>query len=688
MAQEPGKIRNVAVLGHRGSGKTSLVESMLFEAGATTRLGSVPDGTTVSDYDDDEKRRSMSIASTVCHASWEGRRINLIDTPGDPSFQGEALAALGVVEGAIVEISGVAGVEVSTDRLWRRAEERRLPRLVHVNLLDRERADFDAAVASLKKLSDKIVVVAMPMGVEQGYRGMIDLVHMVAYPDPGSKKEGSGEPIPEEFAAEATRLHEALIEIVAESADELIEKYLEGQEISAEEMASALKAMVARAEAFPVTCGSATRNSGTHALLDLIVEALPSPKRAGGMRGRNAAGDELTIGLDDGTAAYVFKTIADPFAGKLSIFRVIAGTITGDSQLVNLRTRGKERIGGLVDLQGKEHATVTSFGPGDIGAVAKLKDVTTGDLLLDRERDLAIDSVPLPAPVVSVAIEPGRKGEEEKMASALRRLQEEDPTLVVHRDERTGEMLVEGLSQMHIEVTVEKVKRRFGVEVITHPPRVPYLEAVRKAARGHGRHKKQTGGRGQFGDCHIEVEPLPAHEGYQFIDKIVGGVIPQSFRPAVDKGVQEAMQKGDLAGFPVVGVQVRLVDGSYHTVDSSEMAFKIAGTMAFRDAYQKADPVLLEPVMAVEISVPDENVGDITGDLNSRRGRLLGIEPRGSATVVRAEAPMGEMLTYSQTLTSVTGGRGDYSMSFLRYEEVPAHIAGKVMAEAKKAAEH
>jgi elongation factor G len=624
----------------------------------------------------------------VCHAPWEGRRINLVDTPGDPSFQGDALAALGVVEGAVFEVSAVAGVEVATERLWRRADERALPRLVHVNLLDRERADFAAAVDSLAKLSDKTVVVAMPMGEEHEYAGMIDLVHMVAYPDQHGKKEGGGEAIPAAYADDATRLHEALIERVAESADELIEKYLEGEEITAEEMAEALKAMVSRAELFPVTCGSATRNSGTHALLDLIVEALPSPKRAGGVRGRNAAGDDLVIGLDDGVAAYVFKTIADPFAGKLSIFRVLSGTITGDSQLVNSRTRGKERMGGLVELQGKEHGPVTTFGPGDIGAVAKLKDVTTGDLLLDRERDISIDAVPLPAPVVSVAIEPGRKGEEEKMATALRRLQEEDPTLGVHRDERTGEMLVEGLSQMHIEVTVEKVKRRFGVDVITHAPRVPYLEAIRSAARGHGRHKKQTGGRGQFGDCMIQLAPLEGHEGYKFVDKIVGGVIPQGFRPAVDKGIQEAMQKGELAGFPVVGVQVELVDGSYHTVDSSEMAFKIAGSLAFRDAYQKADPVLLEPVMAVEIAVPDDNVGDITGDLNSRRGRLLGIDARGSATVVRAEVPMGEMLTYSQTLTSVTGGRGDYAMSFLRYEEVPAHIAGKVVAEAKKANDH
>jgi elongation factor G len=688
MPQEPGKIRNVALLGHRGTGKTSLVESLLFESGATTRLGTVADGSTVSDFDEDEKRRRMSISTSVCHAAWEGRRLNLLDTPGDPAFQGDALGALRVVEGAIFAVSGVAGVEVSTDRLWRRTDELALPRLIHVNLLDRERADFFAALESLQALSDRVVAVALPMGQEHDYAGIVDLVHMVAYPDPDAKYEGEPQPIPEAFRAQADEWHDRLVEKVAESADELIEKYLEGEEITREEMAAALKAMVSRAEMFPVTCGSATRNSGTHALLDLIVEALPSPKRAGPIHGHGAEGDDVELGMEDGTVAYVFKTIADPFAGKLSLFRVFSGTVSGDTQLIDARTRGKERMGQLVELQGKDHAGAAAFGPGEIGAVAKLRDVLTGDLLLDHERDLVIDPVPTPAPVVSVAVEPAKKGDEEKMGSALRRLQEEDPTLGVHRDERTGEMLVEGLSQMHIEVTVERLKRRFGVEVITHPPRVPYLEAVRKAAHGHGRHKKQTGGRGQFGDCHIELEPLPGHEGYEFVDKIVGGVIPQSFRPAVDKGIQEAMVKGELAGFPVVGVRITLVDGSYHTVDSSEMAFKIAGSLAFKEAYGKAEPVLLEPVMSVEISTPDESVGDVTGDLNSRRGRLLGIEPRGSATVVRAEVPMAEMLTYSTTLTSVTGGRGDYAMSFLRYEEVPQHIAQKVTAEGKKNGDH
>ena len=676
--REPAKIRNVAVLGHRGSGKTTLVESLLYEAGATNRLGTVADGTTVCDFDEDEQRRSMSLSGSVCHVDWLGRRITVIDTPGDPSFQADALGALRVVEGAVVCVSGVAGVEVFTERLWRRADERALSRVVVVNLLDRERADFSAALESLRSLSDRCVAVAIPMGQEGAYAGVIDLVHMVAYPDPGGGREGDPQPIPAEWQAEADRLHEALVETVAESADELIAKYLEGEEITREEMAAALKSMVSRGELYPVTCAASARNSGAHALLDLIVEALPSPQRVGPLVAHTLDGTRVELGLDDGTVAYVFKTIADPFAGRLSVFRVFSGAVASDSALVDSRTRAKERVGQLFELQGKDHRPVPQVSTGEIGAVAKLKDVGTGDLLEDRERDLVIDPVPIPEPVVFVAVEPARKGDDEKLAAALRRLQEEDRSLGAHRDERTGELILEGLSQMHVEVATERLRKRFGVEVVTHPPRVPYLEAIKRGAKDHGRHKKQTGGRGQFGDCHIEIEPLDGHEGYEFVDRIVGGSIPQGFRPAVDKGIQEAMQRGGLAGYPVVGLRVTLVDGSYHNVDSSEMAFKIAGSLAFRQAYEQADPVLLEPVMAVEVAVPEEVVGDVTGDLSSRRGRLLGIEPGAGATTVRAEVPMAEMLTYSQALTSMTGGRGDYHMSFLRYEEVPPHVAGKL----------
>jgi elongation factor G len=452
-----------------------------------------------------------------------------------------------------------------------------------------------------------------------------------------------------------------------------MERYLEGQELDAEEVAAALKAAVTRGEVFPVACGVATKNLGPHALLDLLVEGVPSPAKKGSPIETGGAQ----------TALFVFKTVADPFAGRINLFRVLAGTVTADTTLVNLRAKTKERIGSLLDLQGKEHKPALDFGEGDLGAVAKLKEAQTGDLLADREVGIEVPDFGFPEPVMSFAITPKAKGDEEKMATAIRRLAEEDPTLRLRRDQQTGEEILSGMSQMHVEVALERAKRRFGVDVELHPPRVPYRETIRKEARAHARYKKQTGGRGQFGDATIVVYPFPDGE-YEFVDRIVGGVIPQGFRPAVNKGIQEAMHHGELAGAPVHGVRVELVDGSYHTVDSSEMAFKIAGSMAWKDAYLNADPVLLEPIMEIEVTVPDEAVGAVNGDLNSRRGRLQGMEPLGGLTTIKAEVPMAELLTYSQSLTSMTGGRGDYSMHFLRYEEVPSHVAQKVIEETRR----
>ena len=464
------------------------------------------------------------------------------------------------------------------------------------------------------------------------------------------------------------------MDVVAETSDELMERYLDGGEITREEMAVALKQLVTEGQVFPVGCGAATRNIGSHGLLDLIVEGLPSPARA-----RNVP---ETGGAN--TLAYIFKTIADPYSGRINLMRVYAGTLKGDSQLVNSRTHGKERVGQLLMLQGKDHTPTDELGAGMIGAVAKLKETNTGDVLADVDKPAAVEPIALPAPVVAFAIEARSKGDEDKVHASLRRLQEEDPSLDVHRDEETGEMIVGGLSQMHVETVLERMHRRFGVEVDLKPPRVPYRETIRKPARAHGRHKKQTGGRGQFGDCHIEIEPMEAHEGYEFIDKIVGGVIPQGFRPAVDKGIQEAMRKGELVGAPVVGVRVRLVDGSYHNVDSSEMAFKIAGSMAFKQAVASADPVLLEPIMRLDIAVPEENVGDVMGDMSSRRGRVLGMDPGPGTTVIHVEVPMAEVLGYAPDLNSMTGGRGDYTMQLLRYDEVPAHAAQGVIAAAQR----
>jgi elongation factor G len=677
-AQEPGKIRNVAVVGHRGTGKTSLVEALLFQSGAVNRLGTVEQGTTVSDWDEDEQRRQMSLSASLANLSWQGRKINLIDAPGDAGFQGDAIAALRVVEGAVVVVSAVTGVEVGTGRVWKRAADGGLARVVVVNMLDRERADFFRALESLRaQLSDRCVAVHVPIGAEHELTGIVDVLHMCAYTSPEGAREGARGEIPAEVADLAAEYREKLLDAVVETDEALMERYLDGQELSDEEVAKALKDAVTRGEVFPVAAGVATRNLGTTALLDLLVEGVPSPaKSEGGLEVEGA-----------GTALFVFKTIADPFAGRINVFRVLEGTVTPEATLTNLRTHGKERFGSLMTMQGKDHAQADAFGEGDLGAVAKLKEAATGDLFADKDVAVEAPRFDFPEPVMSFAVTPKTKGEEEKMGQALRRLTEEDPTLTLRRDPQTGEQLLAGLSQMHVEVAVDRLKRRFGVEVDLQQPRVPYLETIRAESRAQGRYKKQTGGRGQYGDCHIVLEPLEEGVGYEFVDQIVGGVIPQGFRPAVDKGIQEAMQHGELAGAPVQGVRVRLVDGSYHTVDSSEMAFKIAGSMAFKAAYEKASPVLLEPIMELEVTVPDDSVGAVNGDLNSRRGRLLGMEPAGGMTTIKAEVPMAEILAYSQALTSLTGGRGDYHMHFLRYDEVPAHIAQKIIEETKKARE-
>jgi elongation factor G len=675
MPLEPGKIRNVAVVGHRGTGKTSLVEALLFQAGATNRLGTVESGSTVSDWDDDEQRRQMSLSASICNVEWQGRKINLIDTPGDAGFQGDAIAALRVVEGALFTVSAVMGVEVQTSRHWQRAEAAGLSRVIVVNMLDRERADFYRVLEAVRaQLSDKCVAVHIPIGVEHELKGIVDLLHMQAYLDPDGQRESGPVDIPAEVQDEVQQYRERLLDAVVETDEGLMERYLEGQELSPEEVAKALKDAVTRGEVFPVACGVASKNLGTTAVLDLLVEGVPSPARKG-----------APISVDGAeTAAFVFKTIADPFAGRINVFRVLNGTLKGDSTIVNARSHAKERVGQLMQLEGKEHVQMAEFGEGDIGAVAKLKETQTGDVLMDAEHEVELPEIGFPEPVMSFAVTPKAKGDEEKMAAGLRRLSEEDPTILMRRDQQTGEQLLMGLSQIHVEVAVDRLKSRFNVEVELHQPRVPYLETIRKESRAQGRYKKQTGGRGQFGDCVIQLEPLDGHQGYEFVDKIVGGVIPQSFRPAVDKGIQEAMLHGELAGAPVQGLRVLLVDGSYHTVDSSEMAFKIAGSMAFKSAYEKADPVLLEPIMELEVTTPDEAVGAVNGDLNSRRGRLQGMEPQGGMTNIKAEVPMAEILTYAQALTSMTGGRGDYHMHFLRYDEVPTHIAQKIIEETKK----
>src|SRR3954452_5634223 len=674
-ALEPGKIRNVAVVGHRGTGKTSLVEALLYQTGKANRLGTVEAGTTTSDWEEDEQKRRMSLAASLAHTEWHDRKINIVDTPGDAGFQADTSAAFRVVEGALVVASGVMGVEVNTGRVWEKAEELELSRVVFVNMLDRERADFFRTLEAFRsQLSERCVAIHLPIGSEHELTGIVDLLHMCAYLDPGGAKESGPTEIPAEMADQVTEYREKLLDAVVETDEDLMARYLEGEELPGEDVARALKDAVTRDELYPVACGVATKNLGTTALLDLLVEGVPSPTRKG-----------TTIEFGDAKqAVFVFKTIADPFAGRISCYRVLSGPITGDTTLVDPRTHAKERLGQILLMQGKDHEPAEGVGVGDLAARPQPKDVVTGDVLVDHEVPVEPPHIEFAEPVMSFAVTPKAKGDEEKMATALRRLSEEDPTLLMRRDQQTGEELLQGMSQMHVEVAVERARRRFGVEIELHQPRVPYLETIRKESRAPSRYRKQTGGRGQFGDCTIRLEPIEGHTGYEFVDKIVGGVIPQGFRPAVDKGIQEAMQHGELAGAPVQGVRALLVDGSYHTVDSSEMAFKIAGSMAFKQAYEQAEPVLLEPIMELEVTVPDDSVGAVNGDLNSRRGRLHGMEPKGGMTTIKAEVPMSEILTYAQSVTSLTGGRGDYHMQFLRYEEVPAHIAQKVIAEAKK----
>jgi elongation factor G len=677
------RIRNVALVGHRGSGKTSLHEALLYQAGAVNRLGTVTDGTTASDSDPDEHTRQMSISASLSSFEWDDRKINLIDTPGEPSFVADALSALRVCESAIFVVNAVMGVEVNTARLWQRAEELDLARMVFVNMLDRERADFFRTLESLKgAFGPHAVATEIPIGSEHEVRGVIDLVDMKAYEYDGDGRENAREiPIPDDLQAQADEYREKLMDEVAEVSDALMERYLEGEEISHDEIVSALKDGTNHGGIFPVVCGVATKNLGTNRLLDAIVEDLPSPVKHGAFEL-----PEITLepSEDKELFAFVFKTKADQFAGRINFFRVYQGVMKPDNQVLNTRAHAKERIGTLIVPQGREQGHSDGFGPGDIGAVAKLKETRAGDWLAARDEPIAMPAVKLPQPVMAFAIEPKAKGDEDKVFSSLRRLQEEDPTIDLHRDPQTGDQIVAGLSQIHVEVVVDRLKARFGAEVTLKPPRVPYQETIRKPAKAHGRHKKQTGGRGQFGDCHIEIQPLAGDgTGFEFENAIKGGVIPQGFIPAVEKGCQEALGQGVIAGFPVKGVKVRLYDGSYHSVDSSEMAFKMAGSIAMKEALQQAGAVLLEPIMLVTLSVPDEAVGDVIGDLNSRRGRPQGMEPAGGMTEVKAEVPMAEMLTYAPDLRALTGGQGDYTMEFLRYEEVPAHLAQKVISEAQ-----
>jgi elongation factor G len=690
---ETAKIRNVALVAHGTAGKTTLTEAMLFTAGATTRLGRVEDGTTTTDYDEDEIRRKISISSAMAWCEWKGRKLNLVDTPGFAAFLTDAKNALRVVDGAIVVVGAPDGVKVQTEKVWSYAAANDLPRAIYLSKMDRERADFARALEDVQKnLSPKAVPIQVPIGQEAGFSGVVDLVRMRAltFTPEGSGKAMEGD-VPREVKDLAEKQRSFLIEAVAEADDTLLEKYLESGELTETELIEGLVRGIQEQKVFPVLCGAPARNIAVSTLLDLIIEAFPSPLDRPTVEGTDPKGNgTVTREVKDNAplSALVFKTVADPYAGKVTMFRVYSGALTSDSTVLNSTKGMKERIGQLLILRGKQQTPVESIGAGDLGAVVKLKETGTGDTLCDEKAPIKLPEISFPPPVISFAVEPKAKGDEDKMSTAFTRLREEDPTIQIKYDPQTKETVVSGMGRSHVEILAERLKRKFGVDVNLKTPRVPYKETIKaKAKEIQGRHKKQTGGRGQFGDCWIHMEPLPRGGGFEFVNQIVGGVIPRNFIPAVEKGVVEGMERGPVAGFPVVDFKVMLYDGSTHPVDSSELAFKLAGRLAFRKAVSQAKPILLEPIMTVEVIAPSECMGDIVGDLNSKRGRVLGIEAKGRNQAVKANVPLAEMLEYDSRLRSITGDRGDYTMEFSHYEEVPAQIQEKIVAESKPAAE-
>jgi len=683
------QLRNVGLVGQGGGGKTSLGEAMLFCMGATTRLGSVDDETSNFDFEPEEHRRRISLSTAFHHGAWNKTAISIVDTPGYANFLADGLNAMRACDSLVLVVEAAAhGLKVEAEKIWARAEELGLPRVAFVTKLDRERADFDAAVADLRSvLQAKAVPVQIPLGNAENFRGVIDLIKMKALisDDEGKTSE---EEVPADMVDAARAAHEALVESVAETNDELLEKYLDSGDLSGEEVVAALRDGVRRGVVVPVLCGSGSKNIGVGALLDFIAEELPAPSDRPAAQGTDPKTGEdaaRAAAVGEPFSAYVFKSIADPFSGKLTVFRVLSGELHSDSQVLNSTKDGKERVGHLLRLEGKKQQQVEKLTTGEIGAVAKLKDTDAGDTLCDEKSPIYYPGLMPVSSAISFAVEPKSKGDEDKASQGLHKLVDEDPTLRMERDPQTKEIILSGVGQLHIEVTVERLKRKFGVEVELKEPKVPYKEAIKGRAKAQGRLKKQSGGRGQFGDCWLEIEPLPRGGGFEFVDKIVGGVVPRQYIPAVEKGVREAMKEGVLAGYEMVDVRVTLYDGSYHTVDSSEMAFKIAASMGFKTAVANAKPILLEPMVTLNVAVPDECMGDVIGDLNSRRGKVLGVDPKGGSQVVRAMTPMAEVLRYAPDLRSMTSGRGSFEMEFSGYEEVPPHIAEKIIAEAAAA---
>ena len=687
MTENVEKLRNIAFVGHGSAGKTSLAEVMLFNTGITNRLGSVDDENTLMDFEPEELKRHISLSSAFHQYSWKKHTVSLIDTPGDQNFFSDTRLCLQAADGAVMLIDAVDGVKVQTEQAWDFTDEFNLPSVIFINKLDRERSDFFRTFKDAEEcFKPKPIITQIPIGSEANFKGMVDLIRMKAFTY-DSKGKSTAIDIPQDLRDQVEEEREVLVENIIESDDKLLERYLDGESLSDDEIINVLRKGTLTRTFVPVLCGSATKNIGIDLLQDFIVNCMPSPLDRDPWIATDATGEtqiECTSDPDAPFSGFVFKTVADPFAGRLSIFRVVSGTLGADGTFYNTNKNTTERYNQLLRLAGKEQKQIKQAGPGSLVAVAKLKETGTGDTLCNDSRKIKFKCAePLPH-LISFAIEPKSKGDEDKIFTSLSKLLEEDVALKLTRNPETKQILLSGLGQIHIEVTVEKLKRKFNVDVRLNTPKIPYKETITKSVRVQGRHKKQTGGHGQFGDCWIRLDPLPRGKGFEFVDKIVGGAIPRQYIPAVEKGIVESSRKGVLAGFPCIDFQVTLDDGSFHAVDSSEMAFKIAGSLAFRKAAAEAGPVLLEPIMNISITTPDEYMGDIMGDLNSRRGRVLGMDTKGKNQVIKANVPMAEFLTYAPELRSITGGRGIFTMEFSHYDEVPAQISQKLLEELNK----
>ncbi len=684
-AYRTDQIRNIGLFGHGGSGKTSLAEAVLYTAGVISRLGRVEEGTTTSDYDPDEIRRRISVNLALLPFEWQGLKVNLIDTPGYFDFIGEAISAVRVVDGAVIVVDAVAGVEVGTETVWKMADERGLPRVVFVNKMDRENADFWRTLDSLTaKFGRRCIPVQLPIGSQAAFKGVVDLVSLRAY----DGENPAGGAVPPDLAAQVEEYREKLVEAVVEADDELLNKYLEGQELGPEELERALMAAVRSGQVVPILVGSALLNRAVGPLLDFLVKVMPSPVDLGPVTARSLATDQdekLDPLPTSPLTALVFKTTADPYVGRLNYFRVYTGVLRSDSHVWNATKGREERIGQLFFLRGKHQEPTTEVVAGDIAAVAKLAETSTGDTLCTRDRPYVLPGINFPEPSYYAAVHPKTQADLDKLGPSLARLVEEDPTLRIRREPDTNEVLLGGMGESHIDVAVDKLKRKFGVEVRTELPKVPYKETITRPVKAEHKHKKQTGGRGQYGHVFLELEPLPRGAGFEFHERIFGGAVPKEYIPAVEKGVRAALQEGVLARFPVVDVKVTLYDGSYHPVDSSDISFQIAGREAFKKGMAQANPVLLEPIMRVRVTVPDDYTGDVMGDLNTRRGRVLGMTSADGKTTIEALVPYAEMRRYATELRSMTQARGTFKMEFSHYEEVPPHLAQQIIAEAAKA---